>query len=116
MNILMKSLFERPRPIFPHLVEASGLSFPSGHAMISFSFYGLLIYIVWREIRNKGVKYFLVVFLLLLIHLIGFSRIYLKVHFATDVMAGFSLGIIWLILSIFILRKIEYFSSKTLEV
>lgn len=112
LNLILKSMFDRPRPFLTHLVEASGHSFPSGHAMISFSFYGLLIYLIWKEVQNKTLRIFLVVFFLILIHLIGFSRIYLKVHFASDVIAGFSLGIIWLIMSIAVLKKMESFSAK----
>ncbi|MBX9853267.1 MAG: phosphatase PAP2 family protein, partial [Cytophagaceae bacterium] len=95
-----------------HLTEASGLSFPSGHAMISFSFYGLLIYMAWRGIKNKILKWTVVIGLLILIHAIGFSRVYLKVHYASDVMAGFAIGTVWLILSVFMLRKIEKISAK----
>lgn len=114
-NVLLKNLFDRPRPFLPHLVEASGLSYPSGHAMVSFSFYGLLIYIVWEKVENKWLRWTLCIALLILIHLIGFSRVYLRVHYASDVMAGFALGIIWLILTLFILKKIEKFSSQKVK-
>lgn len=112
LNLVLKSLFNRPRPLLPHLVESSGLSFPSGHAMISISFYGLLIYLVWIEVKNKVVRSFLILFLLLIIYLIGFSRIYLRVHYASDVIAGFAVGTIWLITSLFIVTRLENFSKR----
>jgi len=116
LNLVLKNFFERPRPFFPHLVEAYGMSFPSGHAMISFSFYGLLIYLTWKDIENRTVKFFIASFLFVLMHLIGFSRVYLKVHFASDVLAGFAIGSVWLIISIFLLRKIEAFSAKRIHI
>lgn len=112
LNLVLKSLFNRQRPLLPHLVESSGLSFPSGHAMISISFYGLLIYLVWIEVKNKVVRSFLILFLLLIIYLIGFSRIYLRVHYASDVIAGFAVGTIWLITSLFIVTRLENFSKR----
>lgn len=115
LNVFLKNMFDRPRPILPHLAEASGLSYPSGHAMISFSFYGLLIYLCWKYIGNKIVRVLTCLALFILIHLIGFSRVYLRVHYASDVLAGFALGVVWLILSIYILRKIEIYSSKKIK-
>jgi undecaprenyl-diphosphatase len=114
LNLILKSLYDRPRPLLP-LVETSGLSFPSGHAMVSFSFYGLLIYLAWVSLENRWQKWIVISFLLILIHLIGFSRIYLQVHYATDVLAGFAMGTVWLILSIFVLKKIEKFSARKIH-
>jgi membrane-associated phospholipid phosphatase len=114
LNLVLKNIFNRPRPLLPHLVDASGLSYPSGHAMISFSFYGLLIYMAWHLIPDKTLKWVVCMGLLILIHLIGFSRVYLRVHYASDVMAGFAVGIIWLVVSIFVLKKIEKYSAKRL--
>jgi len=114
LNLVLKHLFNRPRPLLPHLVKSSGLSFPSGHAMISISFYGLLIYLIWEQVESKYLKYTLIALLLILIHLIGFSRVYLRVHYASDVMAGFALGTLWLILSIFLINKIEKYSRSKL--
>lgn len=106
LNQVMKRMFERPRPEFA-MLEQSGLSFPSGHAMIGGSFYGLLIYIVWRTVRNRVLRWVLTVLLTLLILLIGYSRIYLKVHYATDVLAGYAMGFLWLLLSVHIMRRLE---------
>lgn len=115
LMFLLKMLFNRPRPLIPLLREAAGLSFPSGHAMMSFSFYGLLIYLVWHNVKKGWLRSTAIVFLLFLILLIGFSRIYLRVHYASDVLAGFCVGIIWLVLSLWVTRRIETFSRKKIE-
>jgi membrane-associated phospholipid phosphatase len=106
LNQLLKRLFERPRPVTA-MLEQSGLSFPSGHAMIGGSFYGLLIYIIWREVRTPFWRWLWVSLLTILLLLIGYSRIYLKVHYATDVLAGYAMGILWLLLAIYLMRKLE---------
>ena len=115
LMFLLKFLFNRPRPLIPLLHEAQGLSFPSGHAMMSFSFYGLLIYLVWRYIETGWIRAVLITFLLLLIFTIGLSRIYLRVHYASDVMAGFAVGIIWLVLALWTTHRIEKYSRRKIE-
>ncbi|HXH99359.1 MAG TPA: phosphatase PAP2 family protein [Sphingobacteriaceae bacterium] len=112
---LLKMLFNRPRPLIPLLEPAMGLSFPSGHAMSSVTFYGLLIYFVWRRREmNNALKVGIVIFLTLFILAIGLSRIYLRVHYASDVIAGFCLGIIWLIIAIFTINKIQAYTRRNL--
>ena len=106
LNQLMKHLFERPRPETA-LFEQTGLSFPSGHAMIGGSFYGLLIYIIWCEVRSPFWKWLWTSLLTLLLLLIGYSRVYLHVHYATDVLAGYAVGIMWLLLALFLLNRLE---------
>ncbi|MBK0402047.1 phosphatase PAP2 family protein [Adhaeribacter sp. BT258] len=115
LNLITKFFFHRERPIIPHLVEASGLSFPSGHSMVSASFYGLLIYLSWHNIENRRLYYFLTGLLILTIILIGCSRVYLHVHYATDVIAGFSAGFLWVILGLYGLRKLERYSKRNLN-
>ncbi|WP_192823432.1 phosphatase PAP2 family protein [Rufibacter sp. LB8] len=115
LNLMLKYLFNRPRPLVPHLVESYGLSFPSGHAMISASFYGLLIYLVWKNVKNPPLKFLLIVLLSLLIMFIGFSRVYLHVHYATDVVAGLAAGLGWVILAVFMLNRMEKFSKQNLN-
>ena len=88
------------------LVKEGGYSFPSGHAMVSFGFYGFLIYLAYKKINNKKIKYPLIISLALLILLIGISRIYLGVHYATDIIGGFIIGFIYLIVFI------KYFYNK----
>ncbi|MEJ8758225.1 phosphatase PAP2 family protein [Pontibacter sp. H259] len=114
LNQALKRLFERPRPETA-MLEQSGLSFPSGHAMIGGSFYGLLIYIVWRTVPNPIWRWLLTILLTFLLLLIGYSRVYLNVHYATDVLAGFSAGILWLLISIYFMRKLEKIYFRKVE-
>lgn len=96
LNYLLKLTFQRPRPHFAALVDASGYSFPSGHAMVSAVFYGFLAYLIWLNIRNLSIRYCGAIGLGILILLIGVSRIYLGVHYPSDVLAGFAAGGFWL--------------------
>lgn len=114
LNIVLKYFFDRPRPLMP-LVEASGLSFPSGHSMVAASFYGLLIYLAWKHIEHPVLRYVTVSFLIAFVFVIGFTRIYLRVHYATDVLAGFAAGFLWVIVGIWFLKKMERFSRKEIE-
>jgi membrane-associated phospholipid phosphatase len=112
LMFLLKNLFGRERPLTPLLEEARGLSFPSGHALMSVTFYGLLIYIIWQTVKNKKLRLALTLALIFLILLIGFSRIYLRVHYTTDVIAGFCMGFLWLVLSIWVIDRFEKFSRR----
>lgn len=104
----LKLLFNRHRPLIPLLAPAKGLSFPSGHAFMSVCFYGLLMIIIWKEERPHPVlKWVLLLLIIALLLFIGFSRIYLRVHYFTDVLAGYSIGSMWLFLSSFIIDKIR---------
>ncbi len=115
LMVLLKNLFNRPRPDIPLLYEAAGLSFPSGHALMSVTFYGLLIYIIFKMVQSRQLKWTLIVLLILLIIIIGFSRIYLRVHYTTDVIAGFSIGFLWLVFAVHTLNKIEKYSRRNLN-
>ncbi len=103
----MKNVFQRERPLIPLLEPAGGLSFPSGHALCSMTFFGLLIYFAWRHTKNIYLRYTLVILLSFTILMIGLSRVYLRVHHASDVIAGFAFGLIWLVLSLKILQGME---------
>ena len=111
----LKYLFRRSRPLTPLLEQARGYSFPSGHALISFTFYGLLIYLAWLNVKNVWLKWLIITVLALLIFAIGLSRVYLRVHYASDVLAGYCVGCMWLLLSLWILGKIEKFSYKKVD-
>jgi membrane-associated phospholipid phosphatase len=115
MMFLLKNIFGRPRPEIPLLNEARGLSFPSGHALMSVTFYGLLIHIVWKTVSVKWLKWLLIVLFGGLIFVIGFSRIYLRVHYASDVLAGFATGFLWLVISLWILKRMEKFSNRKVD-
>lgn len=93
LTLIFKHIFLRSRPSHLRLVEQGGYSFPSGHAMVSICVYGYLLYLALK-IRNKALRYVTVGLLSLLIISIGISRIYVGVHYPTDVMAGYLLGII----------------------
>ena len=103
---ILKIIFSRPRPI-DMLIEENGYSFPSGHSMISMGFYGLLIYIIYINTNNKYIKWISIILCSILILLIGLSRIYLRVHYASDVLAGFLISLSYLILFISLYAKKE---------
>jgi undecaprenyl-diphosphatase len=105
INNLIKVIIDRPRPEINKLVTETGYSFPSGHSITSMVFYGYLVYLTYKYINNKKIKIPLIIFLILLIPTIGLSRIYLGVHYTSDVLCGFLLGIIYLILFISISKK-----------
>ena len=105
LNQIIKFIMQRPRPTEFRIIEETGYSFPSGHSITSMVFYGYLVYLTYKYINNKKIKIPLIIFLILLIPTIGLSRIYLGVHYASDVLCGFLLGIIYLILFISISKK-----------
>ena len=107
VNHLIKEIVQRPRPPMEiRMVEESSFSFPSGHAMTSVAFYGLIIYFVFKKVKDKKVRNTICTALSLLIFFIGISRIYLGVHYASDVLAGFVFGIVYLVLYITFVLKL----------
>lgn len=98
INQVLKHIFLRPRPTGINLIIEDGYSFPSGHSMAAAAFYGFFIYLILNSKETKNKKILFTTLLVLLILLIGISRIYLGVHYASDVLAGFSLSIIYVIL------------------
>lgn len=109
INQILKFIFRRERPTGYRLIEMSGYSFPSGHAMASLAFYGLLIYITKRLIKNKYLKILLIILNIAIIILIGVSRIYLGVHYLSDVLTGYSISIIYLLITTKLLNKYKVF-------
>lgn len=97
INLLLKLLFGRPRPSFIDMFyEEIGFSFPSGHAMLSVLFFGVLAYLVWRHSQRGGWRLIVVFTAAVLSLLVGVSRLVLGVHFLSDVLAGWTAGIVWL--------------------
>ena len=111
LMLVFKQLFRRRRPDMPDFI-ARGLSFPSGHAMMSVTFYGVLIYIIHLTIEDRLLRRSLISLLAALIILIGFSRVFFRVHYASDVVAGFIIGLMWLYISLTILDRIEKFNKQ----
>lgn len=97
LNFLLKGLFARPRPSFTDpLAEALYFSFPSGHAMMSLIAYGLVAYFLYLKLPRAWMRVLMTTALIALILLIGLSRLYLGVHYFSDVLAGFAVGGLWL--------------------
>ncbi len=95
INRMIKNIVQRARPEdIVHLVDEGGFSFPSGHAAASMFFYGMLIYLVRRNVEDKRKADVITILLAFPMLLIGPSRIYLGVHYPTDVLAGWCLGIV----------------------
>ena len=106
LNQLIKKILQRPRPTEFRIIEETGYSFPSGHSMVSMAFYGYLIYLIYKYVKNKYVKWISITLLGILICLIGISRIYLGVHYTSDVLGGFLISISYLIIYINIVNKV----------
>ncbi len=96
LNNVLKLIFVRPRPALIHLVEENSYSFPSGHASAVMTFYGYLIYMVWKSSWCKASKIGWTAILSLIILIVGYSRIYLNVHYISDVLAGYTVSLIFL--------------------
>ncbi len=105
LNQLLKRIVQRPRPTEFRIVEESGYSFPSGHSMVSMAFYGYLIYLIYKYVKNKYLKWIFIILLSILICSIGISRIYLGVHYTSDVLGGFFISISYLIIYISAVNK-----------
>ncbi len=120
-SIVLKRVFNRARPSLEHLVEVHTLSYPSGHSMSAMAFYGFLIFLCVRNRMPGWLRFILITVLVFLILSIGLSRIYLGVHYPTDVAGGFVGGLIWVafcavVFSIFdLLRRRQAAREKTAD-
>ncbi len=112
-TIALKHTYNRQRPAIEHLVEIGGLSFPSGHSLSAMAFYGFVIYLIVRFARSRTLKIMLSVLCILLILAIGLSRIYLGVHYPSDVAAGFAGGLIWASFCIILFNLIELWRKRS---
>jgi undecaprenyl-diphosphatase len=109
----LKELFHRQRPDLPLIKSiATTYSFPSGHALSSFIFCSVLIDLIWESTLARVWKWVFSILLLLFSFTIGISRIVLKMHYATDVIAGFCLGIVWVIISFRVIKKINFKEAR----
>lgn len=106
LNIVLKLAYQRMRPDIHRLIEVTGYSFPSGHSMAAFSFYGILAYLLWRHMPTRGGRVLLLSLAVLMIICMGLSRIYLGVHYPSDVLGGYFAASFWLALSIRVYEQI----------
>ena len=105
LNQLLKRVLQRPRPTEYRIIEETGYSFPSGNSMVSMAFYGYLIYLIYKYVKNKYIKWSSIVLLSLLICSIGISRIFLGVHYTSDVLGGFFISISYLVIYVSAVNK-----------
>ena len=96
---LMKFFLQRERPLVPLIAKVHGYSFPSGHTFTSVTFYGIIAYLIYRNVKSTILKWTLIVGCIVLVLLVGYSRVYLRLHYASDVIAAFCLGLMWLLLA-----------------
>ncbi len=108
-NTMLKRFIDRARPGIEHLVSVETLSYPSGHAMSAMAFYGFLAYLFYSFKMNNWLKYGSIIILCFIILSIGISRIYLGVHFPSDIAGGYIAGAIWVFFCILIFNLVEVF-------
>ena len=102
ISTIIKYIIQRPRPSDVALIEEVGYSFPSAHALLSTIFFGFLIYVLLLNLKNKPAKIIVSILIGIIPICVGFSRVYLGVHFLSDVLAGLLLGVATLIFSIYL--------------
>ncbi|WP_341282651.1 phosphatase PAP2 family protein [Paenibacillus sp. FSL H8-0537] len=100
LNVGLKLMFQRSRPSLNAIITEVGYSFPSGHSMNAFTFYGILTYLCWRHIPKERIRKWLLAFSSIMIVGIGGSRIYLGVHYPSDVVGAYLISLVWLIVLI----------------
>ncbi len=107
LDVTLKHTFHRARPVpFFNLAAPASYSFPSGHALASFCFYGSLAAILTARLEAKKIRIGLWTSSAAVVLLIGFSRIYLGVHYTTDVLAGFAAALIWTVVVAFVEERL----------
>ncbi|MBI0577054.1 phosphatase PAP2 family protein [Neobacillus cucumis] len=104
LNGVLKQFFQRTRPNLHRLIEISGYSFPSGHAMSAFAFYGVLAFLLWRHISTRIGRTILIIVSCFMILAIGISRIYLGVHYPSDIIGGYFASGFWLTAAIWVFQ------------
>jgi undecaprenyl-diphosphatase len=107
LNETLKLIFKRARPVLHRIIDANGFSFPSGHSMAAFSLYGVVAFLLWRHISTALGRSMLIVISIVMIIMIGISRIYLGVHYPSDVLGGFLASGSWLAISIWYYQRYQ---------
>jgi undecaprenyl-diphosphatase len=95
LNVLLKVKFSRQRPTLHRLIEETGYSFPSGHSMAAFTLYFTIAFLIWKHMPNTFSRVFTILASAFLIVIIGISRIYLGVHFPSDVVGAYFISGCW---------------------
>ena len=105
---IIKNIIARDRPnVISQLVIEETYSFPSVHSFISISFYGFLFYLLYKFSDRHIMKMLTLFLLIFIVIIIGFSRMYLGVHFPSDILCGYILGLLWLLLTIKVIKILE---------
>lgn len=112
LNQLMKLIFKRERPDFHRLIDIGGYSFPSGHTMMAFSLYTILAYMIWRNLKTAWGRMSVIIIAALMIFMIAVSRIYLGVHYPSDIVGGALASALWLIASIAIYQHFQRIKGR----
>lgn len=107
LNETLKLVFHRARPTLYRIVHANGFSFPSGHSMAAFSLYGVIAFLLWRHISTSTGRGLLIIGSSAMILTIGVSRIYLGVHYPSDVLGGFLASGCWCAFSIWFYQRYQ---------
>lgn len=107
LNVVLKHIVQRERPNINRLIPEKGYSFPSGHSMMSMAFYGMLIFLIFKYVKNTALKWTLIVILTILLSTIGITRIYLGVHYPSDVIGGFVVSLTYLFILTEIYNKVK---------
>lgn len=105
MNFLLKMIFQRGRPLDYFLIEQGGFSYPSGHSMVTMTFYMTLAYIISKVLKKEENKKWVYIFSYTMIILMGISRLYLGVHWPTDVIGGYLIGYVYFKISIILVKE-----------
>lgn len=105
LNFILKIIFSRTRPLDYFLVDQGGLSYPSGHSMVNMTFYMTLAYIANKNLKDQNKKKWIYGFAFIAVLLMGISRLYLGVHWPTDVIGGYLIGYVFFYMTIKLLEK-----------
>jgi undecaprenyl-diphosphatase len=109
LNGILKQFFQRVRPDFHRLIDIEGFSFPSGHAMNAFTVYGIISFLLWRHIPSRLGRGALLLISTVMILTIGISRIYLGVHYPSDIVGGYFASGFWVTTAILFF---QYYQEK----
>lgn len=111
LNTLLKFYFKRERPEIYRILDANGFSFPSGHTMMAFSLYTIIAYIFWRNVKKPIYRVFLIMFTVFMISIISIGRIYLGVHYPSDIAGGIIASFLWVTIVVAAFRFYQKKSS-----